>query len=435
MSTHGSPSRLPPGMPPEERLQALRVELAGHDMTFFADVPYVYHCHHYNLFHDQTIDDALGEELSAEVRRKASHGAFYPFLENVMGAMNAETPAERTQLATQLFAAMGQGRLDLDAGPDGGWASGSFLHYGFSWREKYGSRVRRTFPVDAVAEGFAAATVELAHRLPFGSIAAREEECIATKHTGCRIRLTRQEPSTEPGAVVDRLAVAASIASDFGGLDEERIAQIASGLKAFMKPVVGDERGLVQAFNVFVTMHLANYYNESFYESVRLLEARQPGNVSLAEQLFAEAGTTCVFNTFGNLLLSPEWEGLVGPVPDSPEDIVSFCCAIARGLGFGRWSVHEFEKDKRLVLRAPSTYETPFYLTRYGKSERPRGYIFQGAGRAIATLAHDVVWSLRPKLDDALYQTLLGSRGRWRAVQTACPARGDSYAEVVVTLA
>lgn len=421
-------------MSPEARLNALRVDLPGHDMTFFADVPYVYHCHHYNLFHDQTIDDALGEDLSAEVRRKAAHGAFHQFLGNVMSAMGAETPAERTQLATQLFAAMGHGKLDIDAGPEGGVASGAFLHYGFAWREKYGSRVRRTFPVDAVAEGFAAATVELAHRLPYGSIATVEEECLATKHASCRIRLTRREPTGDPPSVVDRLAVTARIASDFGGIDEERISAIAAGLKAFMKPVVGDDRGLVQAFNVFVTMHLANYYNESFYESVRLLEQRHPNNVTLAEQLFAEAGTTCVFNTFGNLLLSPEWEGLVGPISESPDDIVSFCCAIARGLGFGRWSCHELDKGKKLVLRAPSTYETPFYLTRYGKSERPRGYIFQGAGRAIATLAHDLAWSLRPKLDDALYQNLLGARGRWQAVQTACPSRGDSFAEVVVTL-
>lgn len=431
MTTH---SRFPPDMSVEDRLTALRTELPGHDMTFFADVPYVYHCHHYNLFHDQTIDDALGEELGGKVRREAAHGAFRQLLEKLVVAAGAETPAERTVLATQTFAAMGHGKLDLDAGPDGGTATGSYLHYGFSWREKYGSRVRRETPIDSVAEGFAAAAVEIAHRLPYGSVEVREQACLATKHSACQFVITRRTPPREAPEVVDRLAVRAVLASDFTGLDEERIQAIAAGLKAFMKPVAGDERGLVHAFNVFVTMHLANYYNETFYESVRLLEQSTPSNANIAEQLFSEAGTSCVFNTFGNVLLSPEWEGLVGPLGGKPEDILSFCCAIARGLGFGRWCLHDVELGKRVVLRAPSTYETPFYLTRYGKSTRPRGYFFQGSCKAIAALAHDVAWDKRPKLDDELYQSLLGARCRWKAEQTACPARGDSYAEVVVTL-
>lgn len=417
----------------QDRLSALRTELVGHDMTFFADVPYVYHCHHYNLFHDQTIDDALGEELGGQVRRTAAHGAFRQLLGALVKAVGAETPVERTVLASQIFAAMGHGRLDFDAGPEGGSATGSFLHYGFSWREKYGSRVRRETPVDSVAEGFAAAAIEVAYDLPYGSVEAREHACLATKHTACQLTLTRRAPREEP-AIVDRLAVQAALASEFTSLDEERIHAIATGLKAFMKPVAGDDRGLVHAFNVFVTMQLSSYYNETIYESVRALEAQSAANIGVAETLFAEAGTTCVFNTFGNVLLSPEWEGLVGPLSGKPEDTLSFCCAIARGLGFGHWCLHEVDPGKRIVLRAPATYETPFYLTRYGKSSRPRGYIFQGGGKAIATLAYDVPWATSPKLDDGLYQALLGARCRWRSEQTACPTRGDSFAEVVVTL-
>jgi hypothetical protein len=410
-----------------------RSALEGQDMAFLFDAPSVFHCHHFNLFHDQTIDDALGEEHGGQVRRNAAQSAFRPLLENLMNAIGAETPAERVAAASKLFANMGHGKLDLDVTARGGRATGAFLHYGYSWREKYGSRVRRSLPVDSVAEGFAAAAAEVALRLAPGTLVAKERDCLATKHQACTFEITpRAQPLPAP-TLVDRQAVAAQVPASFNGVDDDRIQAIAKGLRDFLAPVSGDARGLVQAFNVFITMHLSNYYCETVFESMRHLERTVPAHAASGEALFSEAGTMCVFNTFGNILLSPEWEGLVGPVSGKPEDIVSFSCAIARGLGFGRWCVQEFEPHRRLVLRAPSTYETPFYSTRYGRSDRPRCYVFQGAVKAIAALACDLKWAGKPRLDDELYQQLLGARTRWRFEQTRCPSKGDPYAEVIAT--
>ena len=43
-------------------LKELIQYMASHNHTFFAHTPVVYHCHHFNLFLDQTIDDALGSK-------------------------------------------------------------------------------------------------------------------------------------------------------------------------------------------------------------------------------------------------------------------------------------------------------------------------------------------------------------------------------------
>lgn len=421
-------SLLDPRRPPMNRFNDLRSVLAGHDMTFLAGVPYVYHCHHYNLFHDQTIDDALGEDASAVVRQTAAHIASAELLRAVGSALDSNTGAERAALASELLAWMGHGRLDLS----GHEARGAHLHYGFSWREKYGNRVKRSHPADVFAAGYAAAATEFVEGLPHGSLLAVEDRCVGLRDSDCHFRLQPAAPSPAP-APLDERAVAGLVPAPFGGVEEERIAAIAGGLRDFVKGVGGDDRGVIAAFGVFVTMHLSNYYNHTIYETVHQIEQRQPGMTSIAETLFREAGIQCVFNTFGNMLLSPEWEGLVGTPSGDPLELLASCCSIARGLGFGHWTIHEFTEGKRFVLRAPADYEVPFYLHRYGRSSKPRAYVLQGAALAMITLAHRVRWKERPKLTEELYVSLFRGKVAWSAEQTQCPTRGDAFCEVVVT--
>ena len=67
---------------------------------------------------------------------------------------------------------------------------GEYLHYSFAWREKYGERIRRRFPVDAFAAGFSAAATEVAIDLPPDSLAPVEEECYACRQPAYQIKLT-----------------------------------------------------------------------------------------------------------------------------------------------------------------------------------------------------------------------------------------------------
>ncbi|MCU0654919.1 MAG: hypothetical protein MUF64_06405 [Polyangiaceae bacterium] len=416
-----------------DRLNPLRSVLTGHDLTFLAGVPFVYHCHHYNLFHDQTLDDALGEELGAQVRFRAARSACSELLRALGSVLGASTPPERAELASLLLPWMGHGRIALSTSNTGGEATGTHLHYGFSWREKYGERVRREAPADSFAAGFAAAACEFIEGLPGGEIVATEDQCIALRDPGCHFTLRRTGRAETSAPVVDLAATEGLVGATLEGLDEARIAAIAAGLRDFVKGVAGDERGVIAAFGVFVTMHLSNYYNETIYEAIHHVERSQPALLPVAETLFREAGVQCVFNTFGNMLLSPEWEGLVGAPSGDPFELLSSCCAIARGLGFGHWILHEYDPGKRLVLRAPVDYEVPFYLRRYGRSGKPRCYVLQGAALAMAVLAHQVRWRESPRLTEEFYLSLFRGKVAWAAEQTLCPTRGDACCEVVVS--
>ena len=407
-------------------------QLPGQDMTFLGETQYVYHCHHFNLFHDQTVEDALGEERAFEVRRKAAGDAARQLLNDLAGKEGAESATERLQLAAALFPWMGHGSLELLADTDGGTARGEYLHYSFAWREKYGAKIRRRFPVDAFAAGYASAATEVAFGLKPGTLASSEADCYACREPACRFELSRQDPAQAP-VPVDRDAVTARVATPMTGQDESHITEVAAGLKDFVLGVEGDQRGLVQGFGIYITRHLAAYYNATAYDTLHEIEHSSPASTPVVEELFGESGHVCAFYTCGNILLSPEWEAMVGPPKGEVEEIVSSCVAICRALGFGHWTVTELVPERRLVMRCSSNYEAPFYLTRYGKSDKPRCYFFANAARAIMQLAHRVDWPSRPTLDDALYQSLFRTGLGWNMEQTACLTRGDDHCEVVIT--
>jgi hypothetical protein len=413
-------------------LKNLRRYLADEDLMFLGGQPAVYHCHHFNLFLDQTIDDALGPTQGRVLKMRAAREFAHRLISAVCLEAGAQTPPERLQLAIDLFRRMGHGRLELNADTAGGSARGSYLHYGYAWLEKYGHAIRRRDPADAFGSGFAAASIEVAFGLPSGSIDADEHACVALRDPACELSLT-------PSGRIEERRPAVGEAQSIGlgaapyGLFEDTIQPIAAGLRDFTSGVEGDERGLVQAFGVFVTMHLAGYYNRISFDAVALVQRQAQHSVGVLEDLLRESGHVCVFNTFGGILLSPEWEGLVGPLSDDPAQIVAFCMAIGRALGFGRWTVAEFEPKRRFVLRTPSSYESVYYRSRVGVASRAVEYFLQGAALATAQLAHRVHWTARPQLTPEYYQQLFKGGVPWRAEQTSAIVCGEPYSEVVVT--
>lgn len=408
--------------------------LDGQDLLFVNDTQLIYHCHHFNLFFDQTIDDALGHEEGQRLRTQAAQVASRHMLCSLKDNKELNTPAEVIAIAQKLFASMGQGNLDLSVSADGGTAEAAYLHYGFSWKEKYGASVKRKHPADAMAAGFAAAATEVAYDLPAGTIKAIEQKCVATRDERCRFVLTRVNQPLE-----DRPFTAAECESLLGptltGLDEERVAGIAAGLKDFTSGVGGDARGLIQAFGVFVSRNAASYYNHISFEAVQAMAAIDASLESTAEELLRESGRQCGFNTFGGILRSAEWESLVSAPTSNPREILTSCCAIARALGFGHWTLTEFDAGRRFVIKTPATYETGYYRKFYGKSAASRSYILQGAAIAMAHLAHEIRWEEHTAIDSTTYSELMAGKSDWSWEMPTCHSCGDEVSEIVVTRA
>ena len=210
-------------------LKELIQYMASHNHTFFAHTPVVYHCHHFNLFLDQTIDDALGSKQGLELRTHAAQEATYNLLESICHFAKIKLPLDRIQVASTVFAAMGHGSLHFSANQRGGTVRGDYTHYGFSWKDKYGKAVRRTLPADAFGAGYAAAAVEVAYDLPLGSLKAEETTCIATGAPNCEFTLSPSGTTTKRQSPVRLNETKKALKTVFHGDQEETIANIARG--------------------------------------------------------------------------------------------------------------------------------------------------------------------------------------------------------------
>jgi hypothetical protein len=195
-------------------------------------------------------------------------------------------------------------------------------------------------------------------------------------------------------------------------------------------PIVGNDEGLIPAFGVVLTRMYADYYNRVSFEFEHALE-KATGEASLASLLLIEAGHTCAFNTFGGIMKSDEWYGLIKPMCQTREDWVHGMVAVINALGWGIYRVHELVGDKRLVIRVYNGYEANGYLAMYGKAETPQSFLATAATAGIMNLIYHVDISQKPTLDEAFYEKTFTGEGAFFGVQTKCRAMGDEFDEFV----
>ncbi|MCB9641340.1 MAG: hypothetical protein H6728_04875 [Myxococcales bacterium] len=399
----------------------------------FAGIPVLYHCHHFNLFLDQTIQDALGIEEGILLQKRAAHIASYRFLSKVVEEVGVQTPIERLQLASKLFSYMGHGKLHFQANQDGGVVRGDFLHYGYTWKEKYGQVVSRSEPTDAFGGGFAAAAVEVAFGLPYDSLSVEETSCVAQGQGSCEFQLQRQVPreALPPMLTVEeseRAIQTPHIESE----DEGRVQSMALKLKDFFLSLESDERGLLQGFGVFVVMHLAEYYNRISYEGFYKIVDEKPFVIDMMTELLRESGHVCGFHTFGGILLSPEWEGLFGSHHGDPKEILLGGLAIARALGIGHCGLSSWDEGKKMVMQASGSYESVFHAQVYPQTSGGMCFFYQGLAGALVHLSCSVPWKDEPKFDQKLYYSLFQDpkRNGWKVKETRCLSHGDKFCEI-----
>jgi len=404
------------------------------NFMYMANTQVVYHCHHFNLFLDQTIDDALGPSDATILKVKVARSTAYQFISNLIQASQVETSMEKLQLAIEYFGAMGHGKLSITGNKDGGEAEGNFLHYSYTWLKKYGGRINRLNSVDAFAAGYSAAALEVAYDLPPGSLFAEETNCKVLKHDNCKIFIKKDAPNTSDYKFVTREQSEESAVTPCVSMFEESIAEIVHGLTEFTADVVGDkERGLVETFGVFVTMQMPSYYNGISYETLRVCKDNQAILEALGE-LFKESGHVCVFYTLGGVLLSPEWEAMVGKPTGNSRELLISLTAICRAFGFGKWSIKEFVENERFVLESSSTYENCYYSKYCKDFNIASDYLVQGAALAFMVLIHKLDWDEPIDLTPELYDSLFKGDGLgWKVKQTKSLGLGDGITQVVAT--
>lgn len=416
----------------EGPLHGLLGAIMPHSLLHVGDQLVVVHCHHYALFLEQTIFDALGGE-SRGVRRQAAFEAAHALLGPLYAEHPGASPQEKLALAAELFAAMGQGRLRFELTAEGGTVQATSLFHGSSFLAKYGGRIQNRMTVDAFAAGYCAAAASLAFPSDWGRLEADEVTCVARGDAACTFLLTRRSERPRFGAVLTRDVVASSRVR----FEPETAAALrARNTGSAMLGVIGalrsDERGLIPAYGVNLALLPVSYIDMKTFDTVHLIERRSPELLPVFEALVREAAQMGAFHLLGGLLASPSFEAACGPVGKDQRERLEQLLGLCRALGWGAFTAPEFQPGRALVLRAPVTHESAYYAMKHGPTTRSRLLFQQGTALAIMQLLHRVDFGTERPIDADTYEGLFKIGTRFRVEETRSPLRGDDACEVRV---
>ena len=210
-------------------------------------------------------------------------------------------------------------------------------------------------------------------------------------------------------------------------VDNDAVVKAVSGLQ-----LIGNEEGLIPAFGLYLTRHYADYYNRISFEYLHQAESGSSDLSDRARDALVEAGHICAFNTFGGIMLSQEWDAVVGPMLETREDWVRGIVAVINALGWGVWKVDGITPNEQLEVSIANSYESEGYLSSYD-ARKSGGVCFLATGgvAGIMNLLYHGDITKRPSLDEAYYQALFGGAGRFKARETECRAAGAAKCRFV----
>lgn len=183
--------------------------------------------------------------------------------------------------------------------------------------------------------------------------------------------------------------------------------------------VSGNQDGLIPAFNVFVNMMPAKFWN-SFAE--RLTRRVSPEMLEAAEFLLVNAGHECGYHTGYGIITSNEWKAIVEPmIEKAPEDILHGAFAVFTAWGWAKSEIIELVPARQMIVRAYDYYESD--VVSYGGATRPKAFMIRGVAAAFMDLAYGGPY-------DPTGKTGLRT---FKCVQTKGIECGDKCGEFVVT--
>jgi len=185
--------------------------------------------------------------------------------------------------------------------------------------------------------------------------------------------------------------------------------------------VVGNDEGLIPAYNVFVNQLPARFWN-AFAD--RLTQHVSEDLIESAEWLLVNAAHECGYHTGYGIITSEEWKSVVAPMVEKvPEDILHGAFAVFTAWGWAKSEIVELIPNEKMVVRAYDYYESD--VISYGKKSKPCAYMIRGVAAAFMDLAYGGDYDPSGKT---------GLR-TFSCVQTKGIECGDEYGEFVVTRA
>ncbi|MCS7188188.1 MAG: hypothetical protein RMJ66_06665 [Bacteroidia bacterium] len=297
--------------------------------------PHVVHCHYYNHFLQTSIEDAEGiypvEEVLVWTAQEVAHALF----RNIFTKKGIHDFNQRKSLVESLYSSCGFGKISLQGiTSEGGEISTPYEHYAYTYAATFPSRPKGKRGVAYFSQGYIAGAIEAIYDLPLGSIGSEQTACLTQGDPAVRWRFYRlshllplspsvQEGKAQTGTLVQPRDTRVPMA---------QIRDAVLGLPLNPDP----DTGLIEAFGVVLTRLPGNYYtliSERHFQRMIQVVGEEVRQVVL--DMLIESGHVCAFNTLGGIMQSAEWDAVVRPYLDTPEDWIYGISAVLPAIGWG----------------------------------------------------------------------------------------------------
>lgn len=389
--------------------------------------PTIFHCHHYNCFLQAVILDTAGylSDIDKVLSQSAQEVAFTHF--DKFFANHEGTVEDKKYLVEDYFRFAGFGVIDLSGvSGTGGKVHSSSDHYATGWKARFGTSKE---PVSFFSTGFIAGATEAIFGLKLGTLTARQTECMAMGQEQNSYVIVPEKSKVSSMVESQGLGVFQPhtlVQPNDTGVDYHAVREALINMPIEGRP----DDGLIHAFDVLLTRHYANYYCNISYSFLNMFHEKMgDSGISTATSLLIEAGHTCAFHTFGGVMQSNEWNGLIKPMLRNHHDWVHGMIAAINAFGWGFWEVDEFVPNEKLRVKIYNGYEANAYLKKYVKSDLPISFLATGGVAGLMNLIYtlDLPHKAPVTLDATLYKEIHMSENIFSAKQLQCRAMGDAY--------
>lgn len=380
----------------------------------------VVNCEHFNTRLQSVVESTEGVDGRA-IFKEAAERATSTCLQRLFGE---HTPVEeKLSLVSQYYTDVGLGVLHLDkiASNVIEQSSSNFV---LGWATNFAGVERKAC---TYTEGFLQG---LFHAVYGESVTAEETSCMHSGADKCSFKITRgRAEAVKPVRIVDQETFRSTRKASPEGhahLSSETVnaEMITGGILAHM-PLVGNEAGLCPVFmqdDGSPGAHLSSVPME-FYSLLFTDYSTQMAKLGRAEEARVRligGAEACSYHTWGKVMTSHEWHGMLDPMVKNTEDKMYGLIAMANMLGRGKWQVVDFKPGERLELESFNNYEGESYERLGYKPSACSCSTMNGTATAHMNLvypAHEL------NADDCI--------GDFKTTETKCVARGDDRCSFV----
>ncbi|HSK02179.1 MAG TPA: 4-vinyl reductase [Kofleriaceae bacterium] len=317
----------------------------------------IVNCEHYMSRLQSVVEGTPGVDGKA-IFKQAAERAAAASLARLFGE---HTPtAEKLSRIAAYYSSVGLGKLHLDQLASGvvEQSSSSFVK---GWNASFPGEDRK---ICSYTEGF----LQGAYHAVYGeAVDVREATCMHAGAHRCRFEIRRGRTAPVlPIRMLDQESYRRARKASPGGharLTSETVdgAAITAGVLEHM-PLIGDERGLCGVFiqdDGSAGAHLSSvpvdFFALLFADYHRQMTAL--GRAVEARVRLIGAVESCSYFTWGKVLGSREWRGMIAPMVKHTEDQLHGLVALANVLGRGAWAVVELRRGERLEMESYNNYE------------------------------------------------------------------------------